>query len=233
MKKVIFTVIVFVCSLAGVKAQEFSVGADLVSSYVWRGSLGAGTSIQPAASLEYNGLTVGAWGSVDIASAGTKEVDFFAGYSACGASFTITDYWWNGEGVQKYFNYDSHNELGHRFEASVGYTLPVEKFPLSLKWNTFFTGYDNYTVKEGELKRSYSTYIEATYPFSVKEIGLEAALGLTPWEGLYASEFSVINLSLKAKKDIKITDSFSLPVFGQIITNPRSEDIFFVFGITL
>jgi hypothetical protein len=52
----------------------------------------------------------------------------------------------------------------------------------------------------------------------------EAAVGLVPWASDYysASGFSVTNLSLRAAKDIKITDSFSLPLFGQLVANPAS-----------
>lgn len=233
MKKLVFTLVVLVwaCSM---KAQDselnFSVGGDFVSSYVWRGTLAAGASIQPSAGLSIAGFSLSAWGSTDIASVGYKEVDFTAAYSIAGVSLAVTDYWWDGEGTYKYFNHDPES-TGHLFEFTLGYTLPVEKFPLSLSWNTMFAGAD---VKKGEdQKRAYSTYIEAKYPFAIKDIGLEASLGMTPGEGLYASKASAISIGLKATKQIKITDSFSLPVFGQILTNPRSEDIFFVLGISL
>ncbi|GHT07710.1 hypothetical protein FACS189432_00120 [Bacteroidia bacterium] len=234
MKKIIVAVIVLVFTL-GAKAQEesglkFSVGADLVSSYVWRGALGSGASIQPSAGLEIGGFSLSAWGSTDITLGLYKEVDFTAAYSIGGLSLAVTDYWWEGEGEFKYFNYKKET-TDHLWEATVGYTLPTESFPLSLTVNTFFAGADALKAKNG--KRAYSTYIEANLPFSVKEIGLEAALALTPGESIYASKASVVNLSLKAGKEIKITDSFSMPVFGQIIVNPRSEGIFFVFGVSL
>ena len=41
------------------------------------------------------------------------------------------------------------------------------------------------------------------------------------------------NLSLRADKDIKITDSFSIPVFGQVVANPCTEKAYLVFGFTL
>jgi hypothetical protein len=234
MKKIITTFFVFAVTFFGVNAQEesglnFSVGADLVSSYVWRGGYGAGASIQPSVGLEISGFTLSAWGSTDLYGGGTKEVDFTAGYSISGISLSVTDYWWNGEGSYKYYTYDN-KKTDHLWEASIGYTLPVASFPLSLSVNTFFAGADRNWAKD---KAFYSTYIEAGLPFSVKSINLEAALGLTPSEGLYAPKASVVNLSLKASKEIKINDSFSLPVFGQIITNPRTEDIFLVFGISL
>jgi hypothetical protein len=233
MKKVILTIAVVFVLIFSVKAQEessldFSVGADVVSSYVWRGDYLTGAAIQPAASLSIAGVSLSAWGSVDLFGL-TKEVDFTLGYEIAGLSLAITDYWCVDEGVFDYFKY-GNDETAHVFEATIGYTLPIESFPLSLTWNTNIAGADA-TKANGET--AYSTYIEAAYPFSIKSVGLEAALGLTPWEGAYSDGLNVVNISLKASKEIKITDSFSLPAFGQIILNPNKEGIYFVFGISL
>ncbi|MDR1633070.1 MAG: hypothetical protein LBR97_09405 [Dysgonamonadaceae bacterium] len=236
MKKLILVLAVLVWACSSVKAQEsglnFSVGADLVSSYVWRGAYSAKASFQPAASLSIGNFSLSAWASTEIVDLdevrSQKEVDFTAGYSIAGLSLAITDYWWEGEGAYKYLKYG--DGTAHLWEGSLGYTLPVESFPLSLSANVIFAGADK---KEEEDKNNYSTYIEAFLPFAIKDINLSASLGATPGKGLYASQASVVNISLKASKEIKITDSFSLPVFGQIILNPNAEDIFFVFGISL
>jgi hypothetical protein len=231
MKKSFVVIMALTLALAANAQEEglnFSVGADVVSSYVWRGAYQTGFSVQPGVGLEVSGFSVSAWGSTDLFGGGFKEVDFSVGYSIAGFSVAITDYWWAGEEAFKYFNYKKTTE--HLWEASVNYTLPVASFPLSLSLNTFFAGAD---VLNSDEKRVYSTYIEAGLPFSVKDVGLEVALGLTPGESIYAPKASVVNLSLKASKELKITDSFSLPVFGQIIANPRSEGIYFVFGLSL
>ena len=52
---------------------EASVGADLVSGYIWRGQDLGGVSIQPSLSVAYKGFSLGAWGSAGIESADTKE----------------------------------------------------------------------------------------------------------------------------------------------------------------
>jgi hypothetical protein len=233
MKKFVL-VLAAVAAVFSVKAQEVSVGADVVSSYVWRGAYQTTTAIQPSLGFSTNGFSLTAWGSSPISNEAAlfapygKEFDLTASYEIAGLSLAVTDYWWAGEGALEYFMYSTHR-TSHIYELTLGYTLPVEKFPLSLSWNTWFAGSD-YNNEDG--KRLYSSYFELAYPFKVKDISLDAALGLTPWEGAYASKLSVINLSLKATKEIKITDSFTLPVFGQVITNPRSEDIFFVFGLS-
>ncbi|GHT88145.1 hypothetical protein FACS189474_2830 [Bacteroidia bacterium] len=236
MKKVVLTIVVFLC-VFGAKAQEFSVGADVVSSYVWRGQYLGGASIQPGVGFSAGGFSIGAWGSTDIVNlASAKEFDLSVGYEISGFSVGITDYWIvpQDENRSRYFNYDKDNGTAHTFEATIGYTLPVESFPLSLSWSTNFAGTDGVKLDGEEEKTAYSSYFEASYPFSVKDIALTAAIGLTPWEtsAYGANGFSVLNISLAAAKEIKITDSFSLPVFGQIVVNPRSEDAFLVIGIS-
>ena len=214
---------------SAVKAQEveFTLGADLVSSYVWRGAYQTSAAVQPAMGLSVSGFSLSAWGSIPFQGV-AKEVDFTAAYEIAGLSLAVTDYWWAGEGAYKYFMYEN-KRTAHLFEGTIGYTLPIEKFPLSISWNTMFAG-DDY-LANGD--RAYSTYITASYPFRIKTVDLGLSVGFTPWESIYADDFSVIHIGLKAAKEVKVTDSFSIPVSVEIIANPRSEDIFFVFGVSL
>ena len=228
MKKFIYVfAMVLVAGTAKAQEVEFSVGADVVSSYVWRGAYQTSTAVQPAASLSISGFSLSAWGSAPFEGV-AKEVDFTASYEIAGLLLAVTDYWWSGEGAFKYFSYGK-NKTGHFFEGTIEYELPIEKFPLSLSLNTMFAGADY----KPDGKRAYSTYITASYPFSIKTVDLGISVGLTPTEGIYAEDFSVVHIGLKAAKVLEVIDHFSLPVFGEIITNPRSEDIFFVFGISL
>lgn len=45
--------------------------------------------------------------------------------------------------------------------------------------------------------------------------------------------FAVTNLALKATKEIKVTESFSVPIFGQVVANPCSQKAYLVIGFTL
>ena len=218
-----------ILTVSAVKAQgvDFSLGADFVSSYVWRGAYQTSAAIQPSMGLSVGGFSLSAWGSAPLQGT-AKEVDFIASYEVAGLSFAITDYWCTEEGAFKYFIYDK-KKTAHVFEGTIEYTLPAEKFPLTLSWNTMFAGADY----KPDDDRAYSTYISASYPFAIKTIDLGVSMGLTPWEGIYADDFSVAHIGLKASKTLKITDSFSLPVFGEVIVNPRNEDLFFVLGFNL
>ncbi|WP_029905946.1 TorF family putative porin [Prevotella sp. 10(H)] len=212
---------------------EVDLGADLVSSYVWRGVKQAGASVQPSLSASINGFSLSAWGSTDFTgNDGKKEVDFTAAFENSGFKIAVTDYWWDGEGAHRYFSYPQDGNSGHMLEGTIGYTFP-DSFPLSITWNTFFLGKGN---KKADGDNSYSTYIELAYPFSVKGVDMGIATGFSPWENAtlgIGKGFKVTSVMLNASKSIKITDSFSLPIFANIIANPAVEDIHFVFGISI
>lgn len=239
MKKFFFTMIALYLSLI-VRADDdgkcdFSVGADLVNTYVWRGSYQTGVSIQPAMDFTKGGFSVGAWGSVD--RFGYREVDLMTSYSFKNLTVGLFNYWVSWDGNYNYFDFSS--TTAHLLEANLLYSF--DPFPLTIGWNTIIAGDDKFMDNNGKMKRAFSTYLEATYAFQIKEMKLEAAVGASPWksstmytpydDGGRTDGLAVINLSLMASKDIKINDSYSLGIFGQLIFNPAKEDAFFVFGI--
>ena len=211
---------------------QIAPAADIVSSYVWRGAYQTGPSFQPSISASWKGLSLTAWGSTDFSTSDNgsiaKEFDFTLGYSTGGVSIAVTDYWWAGEG-SKYGNYSAN----HFFEGTIGYHFG-ESFPLGITWNTML-GMDGDKDEKGD--QLYSTYVEAGYDFSVSGVDLTASVGVSPWTGLYhragTDGFAVSAISLKASKSIKITDSFSLPIFTQAIIAPNQDNVFLVFGITI
>ena len=226
MKSLKISILVFASMVAAcfmgtgkVQAQEFTIQGDLVSSYVWRGFYQTGVSFQPTLGFGVGDFSLTAWGSTDFdgvssgEGAAAKEIDLTAAYALgeSGLTFSVASLWWGGQGARKYFNFKSH-ETAHHFEAGLAYTLPVEKFPLSIAWYTMFAGAD----KDDKGRQNYSSY--------------EAGVGVY---GVPNSGFAVTNVALKGITEIKITDSFSIPVFAQAIWNPRMEDAHLVFGFTL
>lgn len=208
-----------------------NVGADLVSGYVWRGvyQIGSGASVQPSLGLAYKGFSIGAWSSTSLRE-GFKELDLSAGYSVGGFSVGVTDYWWAGQGAPFYSDYLNT----HLFEGTLGYHFG-KKFPLHVSWSTMFAG--NLDKVDGE--RKFSTYIELGYDFRIKGVDLTCAVGVAPWDAPAwltprwgDKGFQVSNISLKASKTVRITDSYSLPVFVQAVASPATDDASLVFGIS-
>ena len=207
---------------------ETTIAADVVNQYIWRGQSLGEVSLQPTLGIGYKGLSLTAWGSVGISQPeDTKEFDLTLAYETGGFHIGVTDYWFNSPN-EKYFAYKAH-ETSHVFEANVGYDFG----PVALNCYTNFAGKDGLN-KDGD--RAYSSYVEATAPFKLGGCDWAASIGAVPFATSFygdANGFAVTNVSLKATKDLKITDSFSVPVFAQVAANPSTEKAYLVVGFTL
>ena len=209
---------------------ETTVSADIVSSYVWRGLDLGSTAIQPTLGIGYMGLSLSAWGSYGLTDPNdTKELDLTLSYSTGGFSVGLTDYWFNAgpDPKNSYFKYDSHG-TNHLFETFAGYDFGI----LSATWYTNIAGNDG-ANEDG--KRAYSSYFEVCAPFKLCSTDWSATVGVVPFAttSYETTGFAVTNLSLRADKEIRITDTFSIPVFGQFTGNPCSRKAYLVFGVTL
>lgn len=223
LKSLLLTVVVtvIVASTVNIKsaqAQEISPGVDLVSTYVWRGVAYSGPSIQPYVEFSSGGFALGAWGSqgidglvsADDYSTGFQEMDLYASYTFdFGLSLGVTDYYYPGGSF--------FEEAGHAFEFNAGLSLG----DLSLSGNYIFAGEGSY----GD-----DMYFELGY--SAGPAGLFIGGG-DGWHSSDPDEFAIVNIGIGTSKDIKITDSFSLPLSGAVILNPDTEQFYIVAGISL
>ena len=229
MKKIVLMALMFATGMSATAQDEVetTVSADVVSTYVWRGMECGSAAIQPTLGIGYKGLSLSAWGSYGLVDThDAKEFDLTLAYSTGGFNIGITDYWFNTP-EERYFLYDA-NKTSHIFEANIGYDFG----PAAIQWFTNFAGNDGYN-KDG--KRAYSSYVELSAPFKLASVDWSAAVGAVPYAtDFYGVDgFAVTNVSLKATKDIKVTDSFSIPVFVQVAANPSTEKAYLVFGFTL
>jgi hypothetical protein len=194
--------------------SKFNVGADLYSNYVWRGTkYGQGPSVQPSLKFVSGGLTAGVWGSFD--ASGYAEADPYISYSfPVGLSLGLTDYYYPG---LPFFEV-SDTAGSHAFEINGGFAKGG--FSLSA----------NYIINEagGAASAGGDMYFQAGYAF--KDFNLFAGAG----NGWHTSdgEFAFCNLGIGATKTIKVTDSFSIPVNGQVILNPEREQLYIVVGFS-
>ena len=229
MKKIVLMALMFATGMSATAQDEVetTVAADVVSTYVWRGMECGSAAIQPTLGIGYKGLSLSAWGSYGLVDTNdAKEFDLTLAYSTGGFNIGITDYWFNTP-EERYFLYDA-NKTSHIFEANIGYDFG----PAAIQWFTNFAGNDGYN-KDG--KRAYSSYVELSAPFKLASVDWSAAVGAVPYAtDFYGVDgFAVTNVSLKATKYIKVTDSFSIPVFAQVAANPSTEKAYLVFGFTL
>jgi len=219
-----------VLTVTSAKAQ-FATGADIVSSYVWRGIPQETTkgvpNIQPYVSFTTGGLTLGSWASSSFLG-NVKEVDLYATYAFSSQfAVTLTDYNWGFASAKGYFDYSATTD--HIYEATLAYT-GTEKFPISASVNTMFAGADK--KPSDATKAALSTYMELGY--QITPLVKVFAGGVLGESNVYATKSAgVTNVGIKVSKSIAITDKFSLPVYGILGANPYSGGAFFVAGVTL
>ena len=209
---------------------ETTVKADFVNEYIWRGQKLGDVAVQPTLGVGYKGLSLTAWGSYGLTNKDdVKEFDLALAYSTGGFNIGITDYWFSAglDPDGRYLKYDAHG-TNHLFEANIGYDFG----PVALQWYTNFAGNDG-TNKDG--KRAYSSYVEASVPFRLATVDWTATAGAVPFvtTSYGTSGLAVTNLALRAEKEIRVTDSFSIPVFGQLTANPCSQKAYLVLGFAL
>ena len=233
MKKIVLFAMGLVLSSTALAQDkvETTIKADFVNEYIWRGLKLGDVAVQPTLGVGYKGLSLTAWGSYGLSNKDdVKELDLTLGYTIGGLNIGITDYWFNAGGLDpdgRYFKYDAHG-TNHVFEANVGYDFGFA----SVQWYTNFTGNDGIN-KDG--KRAYSSYAEIAVPFKLATVDWTARAGAVPYCTTFygTTGFAVTHLSLQATKDIKVTDAFSIPVFGQVIANPCTQKAYLVLGLTL
>lgn len=223
-------------------AGDFVVSgkADFVSDYIWRGAdQNSGFSIQPSLTLSYKGLSLNAWGSQTLSKwgvndngGGAKEFDINLSYAIKGFSVTVSDYWWSGTDMPY-----GYYEDAHKFEGTLAYNFgeAFDKFVLNISWSTMFAGGDKAVYgQEATDNNKFSTYINLSYPVSLPaDITLTPALGLTPWKGMYYDKAGVTDISIKASKDIQVTDKFAIPVFVQALVAPVYDRTYLLAGFSL
>jgi hypothetical protein len=208
-------------------AQTFSLGADVMSRYIWRGTdFGESVSIQPALTFTQGGVSVGSWASYGVSpeAASVNEHDLWVSYSVQTRTGTwtvgATDYYFPNAGYP-FFDFDGEGEGAHWIEPFASFTGPVA-FPIGLYAGVFVHNDPDRSV-----------YLQASYPFTTEGVALTftAAASAGP-SALYGTDtFGITTVGLTALKSVPITDRFALPVTVSYLVNPYQERSFLVFGL--
>lgn len=207
----------FISPVAAEEVEEespFSVGVDVYSSYIWRGTKLGGAAIQPSLSYSIGGFSAGVWGSVGF-TGDAAEIDPYISYELpFGLSLGLTDYYYCGD-----FTETSDTAGSHALEINAAYG--IKGFSIKA----------NYILNEagGAGSAGGDTYFEVGYAFKNFDVFVGAGSG---WH-TSDTEFALCNIGLGTSKEIKITDSFSLPVSGQIVVNPELKKFYLTVGISL
>ena len=237
------TILIFLAAMAlPTFAQEtkpkncnLAIGADLASMYLWRGmQQGSAPAIQPWGEFSYKGLTLGTWGSYEF-SGNFKEVDLYAKYTYSDFSLLFIDFFfpdYNGLD-QDYYNFNSAT-TGHASELGLSFN-GNKKIPFSVYAGVFLYGIPIDHQVTDTTAMNHSTYFEVNYLGKFNDFSYNVFAGFTPTESyLYQTEkFAFLNLGLSAKKAVKVTEDFSIPIKLTLATNPEAKKIFIAFILSI
>jgi len=246
--------LIFICALLPARAEklgfDYSLDADIVSNYIWRGFYEGGLSFQPELLIgwesEHTSFEFGTWWSVGATDWGfrsglpideggynpntylTKELDIVCKLNLWGVTMGFSHYYYL-DGTD-FFNFGNVNTITGtaQTEVNLGYDFStlLPNVDLSLMCYTRVSGPD-VTIND---KRAYSTYIETNYTHYFKyDISLTGTIGFSPWKSFYTDygmgdesrDFAVNNLSLRFDKVWSLAkDMLELDLFLQGTMNP-------------
>ncbi len=203
----------------------YEAGAEVVSSYLWRGQYNGGLSFQPTASVGFDAqdekiqFRVGAWASMGASdwkfakglaenengnpnTYFIPELDIMGSIQLWGATFGFTHYYYFGR--TPFFS-GLEDDGGSQTEIQVGFNFgEVSKANLYFNWYTMIAGNDVRYDDNGDAHRAFSSYIEVGYDFDLPfNITLGIQIGMTPWKSLYTDYeggFAVNNLQARLGK---------------------------------
>jgi len=224
---------------------SFNVGADIVSRYIWRGSdIGRSPSIQPSIELKAGAFAIGYWGAFATSQlntnsfSATQESDLYLSYTLKEMfTITLTDYFFPCDTLANNHYYEfNEDKTGHLLEATLSFN-GTKRIPFTLMVATNVWGADK---RKANGDKFYSTYAELGYSRKIKAVALNAFIGanliapnLDKGEtGYYGNYMGVVNLGVTGTKEIKVTENFTVPCSVSLITNPQTENIFMVLGIS-
>jgi hypothetical protein len=218
MKKTVRLLSLAVALFAGLsgnaQADGFKIGADVVSSYVWRGGeLSNSPAIQPAVSYTFpsSGIIAGAWGTNAFSeSSGSRyqETDLYVTVPVGAVTVTVTDYYVPITGNSKAFDFSSTG--ANTVELSAAYT----KEELTLLAAINVTGNTFNTAKYFEA--GYKIYDQDKYTAKA----FVGAGNKSQYAIGYGDEFALVNLGVTLTKE-----SYS----ASYVYNPASEKANFIF----
>lgn len=228
-------------------AVETTVGADIVSHYIWRGQDLAGFSIQPSASVGWKGLSLTAAGSASLDRDDYQEIDLTLGYKLGHFNIGVSDYWCTGIDTENRYMYYDVNYGAHKFEGNLGFTCKY----FSLQGYCIFWGND--FKLDGS--RAYSTYIELGVPFKFGSLDWLVTAGMTPMESAgqweeqtrmtelgehevnvrvwdYAEGPACCHAAIRCTKELNL-GSMRMPVFAEMNMNPYLSKANLIFGVSI
>jgi hypothetical protein len=170
-------------------------------------------------------------------------MDLFASYAIGGLTIGLTDYYFGGDWTEYKTMHYLEPSLSYGvggFSISAYYmflagsdamaAMPGSPAKVNLTTGAITPAVDGMEAVEASgFGSSADLYLEAGYSFSSVDLTLGAGNGQYTVDG----DFSICNIGVGTSKELKLTESYSLPVSGAVILNPSTGGFFITVGIAL
>lgn len=225
---------VFMCiNIIGVNAQgKVDVSPTLTSRHYWRGIMVSNSAnIEMDMSYKNNNFTFGAWGGYALDNT-YSEFDFHVGYKFNDfVDVAVWDLYANRDRASidryNYFDFDRQT-TNHLIDATVNFHFG-EKLPLRMSWSTMLWGRD----LDENGNQNYSSYLEFGYPVQIAGQKIDLFAGMNVFENcVYGQNTGFVHVGATGYKTIKVTESWSLPVFATVAINPQAETANLILGVS-
>lgn len=229
MKKGLLLVILFLFSVS-LFARHEKLRAEFetlfFSRHLWRGSqFGDAITIEPSLTVEKGTYSFNLWAAKTI-NKSYAEVDLIFSKSYGDFNLTFYDYYNPVPGEANNYFVLKEGENRHSGELTINYSTN-SKMPLDMMLGSFFYGDKN--PDTGKLY--FSTYVEFSYPVSVKKIEIEPVFGFTTHKGYYADKFAVLNIGVVCSRIFNLGSKWVLPTQLSGIYNPNNRKFYFNFAV--
>lgn len=204
---------------------------DIKTRHTWRGELTVkALNFQPTLKYHYKNLTIGAWSAYAVNNS-YAEIDLYVSMKFLKYfSISLYDYFCPNENI-KFNNFFDYRNVTtpHTLDVYLSFD-GTPTLPLNFLISTMVYGLD----KDITGKNQYSTYLETSYTFQLKNKDkLDLFLGGTPFSNYYANHAAILNTGFKYTKFVHFFNDIQTPVYGKVVLNPYTENLFVVFGITI
>ncbi len=208
--------------------RAIDLNVTLKNMHLWRG-FKVTNAAMAAADLHYTTrnehFRTGLWGGSGFTGE-YREFDYYASYSK--GRFLIA--LWDINNFSSYpdaniFSYDRAG-TSHFVDLTVGYTLS-DKIPLHASWSTILFGRDYYTNENGQVKGTFSNYVQLDYPVWRRgnaSLSLIAggAFAFERQQNFYSNHPNFTNLGGVYNKTLKL-GTYEVPVAATALWNPEKQ----------
>lgn len=186
------------------RSLVFTPGAELVSSYIWRGQDYSHTpSFQPWAEISWKGFTLGAWSAFRISGEGEDEIDFYLNKEI--GPFLISPW--------RYWGYREGYNTSQMYEGQIYWSIG-EKNTLQFMLSSLFE----------EPHNRGTIYAECEYLLNLKESHeFKFHIGAQLKGDYYSSGNGIVNCGASYKKMFTVLSRRGCYLTFSAIFNPMAN----------